>query len=322
MLRVGPVALLVAVVGVVVPAGLGIVVAKVFFPKEPFYTHLFIGTILCATSVGITARVLQELGKTKTPEAKIIMGAAMIDDILGLIVLATVSGMILAAGKGTSMGVGGIAWIAAKAVLFLVVAILVGLWIAPRMYKLATKLRSGGWLLPLSLMFCFVLAYSSDLAGLAPIVGAFTAGLILEDVHFKDLESKEEYHLHDLLHPVIGLFLPVFFVLMGLRVDLRAFGNLGVLAFAGALTVVAIAGKQTCSLAVFQRETDRWCVGLGMMPRGEVGLIFAGIGTTLVLGDHAVVSPAIFSACVIMVVLTTLATPPLLKWRFSRVPIR
>ncbi|MBI2901329.1 MAG: cation:proton antiporter [Planctomycetes bacterium] len=322
MLRVGPVALLVAVVGVVVPTGLGLVVAKLFFPNESFYAHLFIGTVLCATSVGITARVLKEIRKSDSAEAKIIVGAAVIDDILGMILLATVTGMILAAGRGSTLSVVGVAWIAGKAVLFLVGAIVVGLWLAPRMYAVATRLRSGGWLLPLSLAFCFALSFLAELAGLAALVGAFTAGLILEDVQFRDLATKEEYELHDLLHPVIGFFLPIFFVLMGLRVDARAFAQTEILLFAGILTAVAIVGKHACGVVVWGGRADRWAVGLGMIPRGEVGLVFAGVGTTLVLGNRAVVTPAVFSACVIMVVLTTFVTPPLLKWRFGRLESR
>ncbi|MBI2932947.1 MAG: cation:proton antiporter, partial [Planctomycetes bacterium] len=226
MLRVGGSALVVAVLGVVAPSVLGFFTARVFFPGESGYAHLFVGAILCATSVGITARVLQDMRKTQTPEAKVVLGAAVIDDVLGLIVLATVSGMIGAADKGTSMGMGAIAWIVGKAVLFLTVSLVVGQWLAPRVFKVATRLESRGLLLPLSLTFCFLLAYLSTLAGLAPIVGAFTAGLILEDVHFKELASREQRSLEDLLRPVSSLLLPVFFVLMGLKVELAVFGNL------------------------------------------------------------------------------------------------
>jgi len=320
MLRVGPSALFVALLGIVAPAALGYGTARLFFGAESGYAHLFVGAILCATSVGITARVLKDIRRTRTPEAKVILGAAVIDDVLGLIVLATVSGMIKAANAGTSMGVGAVAWIAGKAVLFLVVSIVIGLWFAPRMFKVATKLRSRGLLLPLSLSFCFLLAYLSEMAGLAPIVGAFTAGLILEDVHYEELATREKHSMADLLHPLIGLLLPVFFVLMGLKVDLRAFADTSVLGFAGLLTVAAIVGKLTCAGGVLGSGVDRLGVGLGMIPRGEVGLIFAGIGTTLAIGGHPVVTPAIYSGVVIMVMVTTLVTPPLLKWRFARAP--
>lgn len=317
MLRVGWSALLVAVIGVVVPSILGYGTAHFFFPAESGYAHLFVGIILCATSVGITARVLQDLRKTKTPEAKVILSAAVIDDVLGLIVLATVSGMIAASNAGTFMGMGAIAWISGKALLFLVASILIGRWLAPRIFSMATRLKSRGLLLPLSLSFCFLLSYLSVLAGLAPIVGAFTAGLILENVHYEELATRERKQLEDLLHPISSLLLPVFFVLMGLKVDIRAFLDVGVLAFAGVLTICAIIGKLACGAGVLVRGINRVAVGCGMIPRGEVGLIFAGIGLTLAINGHPVVSPAIYSGVVIIVMVTTLITPVLLKWQLG-----
>lgn len=319
MLRVGWAALLVALIGVVVPGMLGVGTAKLFFAADSGYAHLFVGAILCATSVGITARVLRDLGKTTSPEAKLILGAAVIDDVLGLIILATVSGMIMGAASGTAIGIAQILAIVAKALLFLVGAILAGRWLAPRMFRLATRLDVRGILLPLSLSFCFLLAYLSHLAGLAPLVGAFTAGLILDAVEFEDLASRERRSLEDLLQPVTSLFLPVFFLLMGLKVDLRAIAEPGVLVFAAVLTLAAIAGKLACAAAVTSRGTDRLAVAIGMIPRGEVGLVFAGIGLTLSLGGRPVVSPAVYSGVVIMVLATTLLTPPLLKWRFGRI---
>jgi Kef-type K+ transport system membrane component KefB len=317
MLRVGSSAIGVAVVGVVAPAMFGIGTARLFFPAEPSYVHLFVGTILCATSVGITARVLQELGKTQTREAKVILGAAVIDDVLGLIVLATVSGLIEAAAGGAPIGLAAIGGIIGKAAGFLAGAILIGRWIVPRMFSVAARLPSRGVLLPLALSFCFLLAYLSHVAGLAPIVGAFTAGLILEAVDFESLATKEQRSLEDLLHPMTSIFLPVFFLLMGLRVDVSVFGDVGVLAFATLLTIAAIVGKLACAGAVLGRQTDRFAVAFGMIPRGEVGLIFAGIGLTMSVGGHPVVSTSIYSGVVIMVMVTTFVTPPLLKWRFA-----
>lgn len=318
MLGVGLSALLVAVVGVVVPSALGFGVAKLFYPEASFYLHLFVGTILCATSVGITARVLKDLGSLQRRESKIILGAAVIDDVLGLVVLATVSGMIGAAASGATMGAGAIASIVGKAAAFLVASVLLGLWLSPRMFGFATRLRSKGLLLTLSLAFCFLLAYAAHRVGLAPIVGAFTAGLILEEFHYQELASKEKVDLHHVLQPLTALLVPVFFVLMGLRVDVRVFTDTSVLGFAAVLTLAAILGKQACSVAPLEKGLDRMLLGFGMIPRGEVGLIFAGIGATLVLDGAAVVSPAVFSAAVIMVMVTTLVTPPLLKWRLAR----
>ncbi|MFH1022232.1 MAG: cation:proton antiporter [Planctomycetota bacterium] len=317
MMGVGLPSLVVAVVGVVVPSLLGFGVSTFFYPAESFYSRLFVGTILCATSVGITARVLKDLGGLQRRESRIILGAAVIDDVLGLVVLATVAGMIAAATSGTSMTIGMILAIIGKAVLFLGAAVLLGGWISPRIFALATRLRSKGVLLTTSLAFCFVLSYLAQKVGLAPIVGAFTAGLILEKVHYRDLAGREELDLHHVLQPIIALLVPVFFVLMGLRVDLRVFANLPMLGFAAVLSAVAILGKQACSLVIWEKGLDRWLVGFGMIPRGEVGLIFAGIGATLILEGRPVVSPEIFSAAVIMVIATTLITPPLLNWRMA-----
>ncbi|MBI3098139.1 MAG: cation:proton antiporter [Planctomycetes bacterium] len=318
MMAVGAPSLLVAVVGVVAPSLLGFGVSMFFHPEGSVYVHLFVGTILCATSVGITARVLQDLNGLQRRESKIILGAAVIDDVLGLVVLATVTGMIRAADSGGTLQVGEVAAIVGKAAGFLVVSVIVGLWLSPRMFRVATHLRSRGMLLAVSLAFCFALSYAAHVVGLAPIVGAFTAGLILEEVHYRSLATKENVELHHVLKPLTAMLVPVFFVLMGLKVDLRVFADPSVLGFAAVLTAVAILGKQACSLAIREKGLDRVLIGFGMIPRGEVGLIFAGIGATLVLAGEAVVSPPIFSAAVIMVMVTTLVTPSLLKRRLAR----
>jgi Kef-type K+ transport system membrane component KefB len=155
--------------------------------------------------------------------------------------------------------------------------------------------------------------------GLAPIVGAFAAGLVLDEIHFEPFVARGEQRISELLAPVSAILVPVFFVLMGLKVDLRAFARVEILGFAAVLTFVAILGKQACSLGVIGRGANRLAVGLGMIPRGEVGLIFAGIGATLWLpGANGaripVVDAATFGAVVIMVLVTTLVTPPALKW--------
>jgi Kef-type K+ transport system membrane component KefB len=136
----------------------------------------------------------------------------------------------------------------------------------------------------LSLAFCFILALLAHRVGLAHIVGAFTAGLILEDVHYRDLAAKEDANLRELLQPIAALLLPAFFVLMRIGVDIRVFASAPGLAFALALTVAAIVGRQACALMPRGRDLDRIPVGVGMIPRGEVGLIFAGIGATLMIG--------------------------------------
>jgi Kef-type K+ transport system membrane component KefB len=154
--------------------------------------------------------------------------------------------------------------------------------------------------------------------GLAPIVGAFAAGLILERVHYTDFVHRDERTLEELIQPITSFLVPVFFVIMGMRTDLRAFADSSVLLLALAITTVAILGKLVCAFGVLGGVADRLTVGLGMIPRGEVGLIFANIGLGLTIGDTPVVSPHEFSALVVMVILTTMVTPPLLKWSLAR----
>jgi Kef-type K+ transport system membrane component KefB len=175
----------------------------------------------------------------------------------------------------------------------------------------------------MSLAFCFLLAWAASRVGLAPIVGAFAAGLILDEVSFESIAQHEKSDLERLLNPVSTLLVPIFFVLMGLKVDLSAFLQPQLLGFAAVLTLVAIAGKQICSLGVMERGTNRLAVGFGMIPRGEVGLIFAGIGATLMLPNAAgvnepVINSSTFGVIVIMVIITTLVTPPALKWSLER----
>jgi len=264
--------------------------------------------------------VLADLGRTGSIEGRIILGAAVIDDVLGLIVLAVVAGLIGAADRGQAFHATSVLWIVAKALGFLVGAIVLGGWLSKRAFRMATRLRGEGLLLALALAFCFLLAWLAGVAGLAPIVGAFAAGLVLDEVHYRDLKARDhrQRDIPELLQPLTGFLVPVFFVLMGMRVDLAVFGLPGVLGFAAALTVAAVAGKQICALGVLDRGADRIAVGLGMIPRGEVGLIFAGIGATLTLAGARVVDDAVFSAVVVMVAFTTLVTPPLLAWRMRR----
>jgi Kef-type K+ transport system membrane component KefB len=162
-----------------------------------------------------------------------------------------------------------------------------------------------------SLLFAFALSYLAGEVGLAPIVGAFAAGLILEEVHFRGF--REEIRIEQLIRPVSTFLAPIFFVLMGIHVRLEAFADLGVVASAAGLTAAAILGKQVCGFGVRDKKLNRVAIGLGMIPRGEVGLIFANIGKSL-----GVVDSATFSAIVLMVMITTLITPPLLKLSMER----
>ncbi len=321
MAAVGPSALLVATLGVIAPIALGYFASAWFFPAQHPLSHWFVGATLCATSVGITARVLRDLRRTRTPEGRIILGAAVIDDVQGLIVLAVVKGVIEAVDRGRAFEASAVLVILAKALAFLGVAFALGRWASRTVFRLGARLPGEGVLLSLALAFCFGAAWLAGLVGLAPIVGAFAAGLILDEVHYRDLRSRDraDRNVPTLLQPIAAFLVPLFFVLMGMRVDLRVFADPSALGFSLVLILVAILSKQACALGVLDRA-DRLSVGLGMMPRGEVGLIFAGIGSTLVIGGVSVVDGRVFSAVVAMVAVTTLLTPPFLAWRLRRLP--
>lgn len=320
MLKVGWSALLVATLGVVAPFGLGWGIGAWLLPSHGPYVHAFIGATLTATSVGITARVLKDLGKSQSNEARVILGAAVIDDVLGLVILAVVTGVIGAADRGGRFAPTDILWTLGKAAGFLVVSLALGVLFSKRLFSLASRLRARGVLLAIGLAFCFLLSWLANVIGLAPIVGAFAAGLILENAHYRDFVDKGEHGLEELIHPISSFLVPIFFVVMGMRTDLRSFAQPGVLGLAAALTVVAIVGKQLCSLGVLGKGVDRLTVGIGMVPRGEVGLIFANIGLALTIGGRRIVDEAIFSAVVVMVIVTTMVTPFALKWSLGRRP--
>lgn len=318
MLKVGLPSILVGIFGVAAPFGLGWLVGLWLLPEAGGYVHAFIGATLSATSVGITARVLKDLGRSQTDEARVILGAAVVDDVLGLVILAVVSGIIVAADTGTSLSTLAIGGIVAKAAAFLVGSIFLGVLLSPRLFHLASRLHGRGVLLAVGLAFCFLLSWVSQALGLAAIVGAFAAGLILEEVHYKDWVARGEHGLETLVAPIVEFLTPVFFVLMGMRTDLRSFAEPGVLGLAAALTIAAILGKQACSLGAIGRPLDRLSVGIGMIPRGEVGLIFANIGLGLSIQGERVIAPTTYSAIVVMVIVTTMVTPPLLKWSLGR----
>ena len=320
LMAVGASAMLVACLGVIAPVILGYGVSMWFLPAEQWYVHLFVGATLAATSVGITARVLKDMRKIDTKEARIILGAAVVDDVLGLIILAVVSGLVTSIGQGGSGEVNmvEVLLIIGKAAAFLGVAVVAGRMLAGKVLHIGSKAKVGGMPVVLSVGWCFAMAAVAETMGLAAIVGAFAAGLVLDQTHYQGYKEWQTRHIEHLVAPVSAIFVPVFFVLMGLRVDLRAFSSMSVLQFAAALTIVAILGKQVCSLGILEKGLNRIAVGVGMIPRGEVGLIFAGIGATLAVAGKPVFSSETFSAMIVMVILTTLATPPLLKAMFTK----
>lgn len=305
MRKVGFSATVVALVGVVCPFLLGLASMWLVMPEAPVEKDIFIGAILTATSVGITARVFRDLRQTQREEAKIILGAAVIDDILGLIILAVVSALVVSG----SVSVGVLASITAKAVLFLVGSIGIGVWVTPKLVKRMAKLDIENVKLLFGLGLAFLFSWLANLMGLATIIGAFAAGLVLEEFFLDELKG---HSLRDALSSLETLIVPVFFVVMGMQVKLDTFADTSVILMATVLTVMAIIGKVVSGFVVSSR-LDRLSIGIGMMPRGEVGLIFASIGKGL-----GVVNDAVFSAVVIMVMVTTLLTPMLLKITLAR----
>ncbi|HKY33460.1 MAG TPA: cation:proton antiporter [Candidatus Polarisedimenticolia bacterium] len=302
LMSVGPSSTLVAAIGVAVPMGLGFLVGEWLLPEASTNAHLFLGATLAATSVGITARVLKDLGRLERRESRIVLGAAVIDDVLGLIILAVVSGIVTA---GT-ITFSEVARISLVSLAFFAGAILAGPAFMRTFVSYVARLPVQGMKTITALSFCFFLAWLADVIGLAPIVGAFAAGLVLEESTMERFSAQRP--LRELIEPFVTLFVPIFFVLMGLQVKLETFADPSVLGLASAITAAAILGKQACSLGVLERGLDRITIGVGMIPRGEVGLIFASIGRGL-----GVVDDTLFTATVIMVIVTTFMTPPLLK---------
>lgn len=317
MVRVGPRALLVAVLGVVAPWVLGWWVGALLLPDRSAYVHAFLGATLTATSVGITARVLRDLGRAGSSEARVIIGAAVIDDVLGLVILAVMGSVIAAADAGRALSLVSAGGVLAAALTFLVGALAVGAFVSPRLFALSSRLPGRGALLGTALALCFTLAALASAVGLAAIVGAYAAGLVLEEAHYAGFTGRGEQNLDELVRPISTFLVPVFFVLMGMRVELRALAEPGALGLAALLTVAAIVGKQACALGVLGTPIDPLAVGLGMMPRGEVGLIFANIGRGLTVSGERMVDAPIFSAVVIAVMATTLLTPMALEWRLA-----
>lgn len=332
LVQVGGKALLVGSVGIAVPFALGAwLVGPLLLPGKGAHAYLFLGATLAATSVGITGRVFRDLGRLGMAEARIVLGAAVIDDVLGLVILAVVSSLVQAG----SVQVDAVAWIVAKAILFLGGSIAIGRAVAPHSSRWLARWDKGHAMLFAQVMATgLFLAWVAHAIGLAPIIGAFAAGLLFEPVFLKDFATPQVVqeiepllrdaspgvverlravlvrhtgHQHErLIEPIGYFFVPVFFVLTGMQVDLRTMADPGLVAVALGVTGAAVAGKLVAGFAS-GRPHNPWIVGWGMVPRGEVGLIFAMVGKQL-----GVMSEAMFSVIVIMVILTTLLTPPIL----------
>jgi len=321
MVSVGLPSLRVALLGVVAPMALGLAGAWILLPAgTPFAVDLFIGACLCATSIGISAQVLRQHGASDSREGRVIVGAAVLDDVLGLLVLTLVSG-IVSAQAGGALPWGALAGTFAWAFAFLALALTVGRTLTPRLFALATRMRSESLLLPLGLAFAFLLAWLGNLAGLATIVGAYAAGLILEPAHLEDLEHRERHSLEELVHPLVAVMSPLFFLLMGAKVDPASLARPRTLAFAALLALLGLLGKWVAGFGA-GKGLRASVIGWGMVPRGEVGLIFVAAGAQLQVAGRPLLSPDVQAGVVGALLLTTMVGPLGLGWVLGRPAVR
>ncbi len=317
VLEVGVAAARVAVLGTVGTFAAGWVLLAALAPSLGLPSRVFLAASLTATSIGISARVLKDLGRADSKDGRTILGAAVIDDVIALVVLAMVTGWVTDRATGAAASPWSFLWILAKTLGFLGVSIALGVLGTPRLFAGAARLRTPGAQLGVALALCFFMAWAASLVGLAPLVGAFAAGLVLEERHSAAFVARGERSLEELLQPLSSFLVPIFFVVMGLRADLRVLVGTDTFALLTALLVAAVAGKAVCALGA-ARGADRTVVALGMMPRGEVTLIFASLGLTLVSGGAPLLDRRAYSALVAVVVATTLLTPTLLERRLRR----
>lgn len=322
LLSVGYPSLAVAVGGVLLPLTLGFVVCSAFAGiigenTTPWQMHLFVGATMAATSVGVTARVLSDMNRIHDREARIILGAAVIDDILGLLLLAVVAGVIASGSAENQQSLlMGIATVGLGATAFVVIGTIAGVWIARYYVRFLESLEGAGAHAAGLLAFCFVFSALAELAGLAALVGAFMAGLVVNDTPRTNIVSGEDTGRGEQeLAPITTILAPVFFVLMGMQVKFDVLLSPSGMIYVVTTTVVALLGKFVVGFLVPGPLPSKIFVGAGMIPRGEVGLIFAAVGRgTGAIGDQT------FSALVLMVILTTAAGPLLLKWASRRLP--
>jgi Kef-type K+ transport system membrane component KefB len=295
LLKLGPQAMAVALVGMFLPFALGYAAMK--FTGAPDLLAVFVGSTATATSIGISAKVLSDLGYLQRPEGQIILGAAVIDDILGIVVLSVVAGIA----KGGSLEWTEVARIVLSSLGFLVGAIVIGNWFMPFFLKTVRWLRTRGDLITASLVFAFSLAWIAEQVGSAAIIGAFAAGLVLA-------KTDKRHDLEQQLRPITDFFLPVFFITVGAGVNLALLANQEALFLALTLSATAVLGKLVCGWAAFGIPANKWVIGAGMVPRGEVGLVFASVGLAT-----GVLSGVNHTAVVIMVIFTTFLGPLLLS---------
>ncbi|WP_066423798.1 cation:proton antiporter [Anabaena sp. 4-3] len=305
--KVGYQATIVACVGVAVPFAAGTAGLILLF-HAPVIPAIFAGAALTATSIGITSKVLSELGHLKSKEGQIIVGAAVIDDILGIIVLAVVASLA----KTGEVDIFNVIYLIVSATVFLIGSILLGKFFNHTFVAIANKLQTRGNLVIPAFIFAFFMAFLGNAIHLEAILGAFAAGLVLD-------ETDKRKELDEQVKPIADILVPVFFVTVGAKVDLSVLNpvvpeNQQGLIISLFLIVVAIIGKVVTGWSIFgQPGVNRLAVGVGMIPRGEVGLVFAGIGAA-----SGTLDKPLQAAIVIMVILTTFLAPPLLRLAFKK----
>ncbi len=304
--KVGTRAAVVAVVGVVAPFIAGTVGLILIFGMSTI-PAVFAGAALTATSIGITSKVLSELGQLKSTEGQIIVGAAVIDDVLGIVVLAVVASLA----KTGDVDLLNLVYLIISATVFLLGSILLGKFFNKSFVAIAEKLQTRGKLVIPALIFAFSMAFLANAIHLEAILGAFAAGLVLD-------ETDKRKELDQQIIPIADILVPIFFVSVGARVDLSVLNPTSIdnrqgLIIATFLIVVAIIGKVITGWAILGKEKiNRLAIGIGMIPRGEVGLVFAGIGAA-----SGVLDKPLQAAIIIMVILTTFVAPPLLRFAFK-----
>lgn len=309
LVRVGGASMAVAIAGVTLPFVLGYAVCLMLNLSS--LVAIVAGATLTATSVGITARVLSDLNRLREPESQIILGAAVIDDVIGLVMLAVIDGLT----QGQSVTPWSVGQIAGSAFGFLIGTILIGRFVVPPLAKLVSRIDLPGTPTMLALIMAFGLAWLASVAGSAVIIGAFAAGILLRDTP----------NAHEIEHGVAQLghfFVPIFFVAVGASVDVSVLNplhaaNHSTLLVGGLLIVAAVVGKFLAGYAPFWFRGNKKVIGVGMIPRGEVGLIFAQMGLS-----SGVFDKGLFSATTLMVMVTTFMAPPLLRWLFPPIPTR
>ena len=306
LIRVGPQAAVVAIIGVVAPFVAGTAGLVLFFGIDTI-PAVFAGAALTATSIGITAKVLAEMQQLSSTEGQIIIGAAVLDDVLGIIVLAVVASLA----KTGEIEIANVVYLVLGAAAFLIGSIFIGRLLSPLFVSLVDQLQTRGQLIISSLIFAFVLSYIAAAIQLETILGAFAAGLILA-------ETSKRKELEEQITPIADMLVPVFFVTVGARTDISVLNplepsNREGLIIASFLVIIAIIGKTITGFAVFgQPGINRLAVGFGMIPRGEVGLVFAGVGAA-----SGVLSESLDAAIIVMVIVTTFIAPPLLRLVFN-----